>query len=134
MSQWDIIVVFSLVITYLPCFWFSGMLATARSIVEEFGNDKIFAQLFIPGWAKKCAGISFAAHYCFVLLIVTLMDWVYGLAAFGAGMIPFVLIPLPLLAKTYRGIYRKKALSMYKMAPDSGKIMLKMLKETQKIL
>ncbi|CAI1875288.1 Uncharacterised protein [Serratia fonticola] len=130
MSEFDIIVVSSLVITYIPAFWFLGMNVTAQSIAEEFGYDKTYVRWLIPKWASKCGGFAIAIHYCFVLLTLFLMNWVYGLAAFGAGVIPFILFPS--MAKMYRGIFRRGAFRAYKIDPASGKFLLEMLMKTRK--
>lgn len=130
MSEFDIIVVSSLVITYIPAFWFLGMGVTAQSIAEEFGYDKTYSRGLIPKWAGKCGGFAILIHYCFVLLILTLANWIYGLAAFGAGVIPFILFPR--MAKMYRGIFRRSAFRVYKMDSQSGKFLLEMLMKTRK--
>ncbi|MFZ1872187.1 MAG: hypothetical protein WAU54_05265, partial [Chania sp.] len=77
MSEFDIIVVSLLVITYIPAFWFLSMSVAAQSIAEEFGYDRVYAWGFIPKWASKCCGLAVTIHYCFVLLILTIANWLY---------------------------------------------------------
>lgn len=105
MSQWNTIVLSFFLVTYLPFFWFLGMRVEAGVFLKKNQLCNISVDALIPGWADICTKVFFSLHYCFFLVILTLIDWLHGLAAFGAGILVFIFLPLQ--ARSYAGIFSK---------------------------
>jgi len=70
--------------------------------------------------------VIFYAHYCFFLIPLTMISWLHGLAAFGAGVLIFGFTPL--LSCSYPGIFKRNAMRVYKNDPNAGRQLIKILK------
>lgn len=126
MSNWNSIVLVLFGITYIPFFWFLGMRSSAREILNRNNLYDTDPVALLPAWARTGTQLFLYAHYCFFLVPLTLLSWLHGLAAFGAGVLLFVF--LPLLSRSYSGIFKRNALRVYKKDRHTGKQLIRILK------
>lgn len=126
MSSWDLIVLSLFGATYIPFFWFIGMNASSKRILDKNKFYDVDPNVLIPKWAMRCTKLFFYMHYCFFLIPLTLISWLHGLAAFGAGVLLFVFIPLS--SKSYLVVFKKNAMRIYKQDPGTGKQLIRALR------
>ncbi|WP_264970352.1 hypothetical protein [Klebsiella variicola] len=108
MSDWNIIVLSLFSATYLPLFWFVGMRIASEDILRKSKFYEVDPNVLVPGWAKTCTTVFCVLHYCLFIIPLTMIDWLHGLAAFGAGIL--LLVFLPLFRKSY---YSGKAICLF---------------------
>ncbi|WP_435930073.1 hypothetical protein [Dryocola sp. BD613] len=130
MYDFDMIVVILFLVTYLPIFWFLGMGIASGQLVRLSGLGVLHARAFVPKWAQLCTKISFIIHYCVFLILLAMIDWVHGLAAFGAGILLYGFSPL--LDEVYLGVFKRRALRIYKKDPAAGKFLIRILQSIKR--
>jgi len=126
MYNWNLIVIGLFLVTYAPIFWFLGMSVASGQIVKCSRFHEVDPKIFIPAWALSVTKICFILHYCLFLIPLTMLDWLHGLAAFGAGILLFLLCPL--LNIIYLQIFKRHALRAFRTDPGKGRLMIKVLK------
>jgi hypothetical protein len=105
-SDWNIIVLSLFSATYLPLFWFVGMRIASEDILRKSKFYEADPNVLVPGWAKTCTTVFCVLHYCLFIIPLTMIDWLHGLAAFGAGIL--LLVFLPLFRKSYMPVFKAR--------------------------
>lgn len=126
MFNWNLIVMALFGITYIPFFWFLGMRSHAKEILSRNKFYDADPRALIPKWAQRCTQLFFYAHYCLFLIPLTMISWLHGLAAFGAGVLLFLFSPL--LSRSYPGVFKRHAIRVYKKDPGTGRQLIRILK------
>lgn len=126
MYDWNTVVVGLFLVTYLPFFWFFGMRMASSELFRHHKQYELNELLFVPRWALVGANVFFILHYGIFLVLLSIVDWVHGLAAFGIGVLLFIF--LPIIYRTYPGIFKTSAMRIYRLDPATGRLMIKMLR------
>jgi len=126
MYNWNLVVIALFGLTYFPFLWLIGMRTSAKEILFKNQFYEIDPRALIPKWAQISTQLFFYAHYCFFLIPLSMISWLHGLAAFGAGVLMFVLTPL--LSCSYPAIFKRNAMRVYKNDPKAGRQLIKILR------
>lgn len=126
MSDWNIIVLSLFSATYLPLFWFVGMRIASEDILRKSKFYEVDPNVLVPGWAKTCTTVFCVLHYCLFLIPLTMIDWLHGLAAFGAGIL--LLVFLPFFRKSYMPVFKAHAMRVHRRDPSTGRLLIRVLK------
>ena len=114
MSDWNIIVLSLFTATYLPLFWFVGMRIASEDILRKSKFYEVDPNVLVPGWAKTCTTVFCVLHYCLFIIPLTMIDWLHGLAAFGAGILLLV--------------FKAHAVRVHRGDPSTGRLLIRVLK------
>ncbi|HII0104998.1 TPA: hypothetical protein ACYX6M_001208, partial [Klebsiella variicola] len=60
------------------------------------------------------------------IIPLTMIDWLHGLAAFGAGIL--LLVFLPLFRKSYMPVFKAHAVRVHRGDPSTGRLLIRVLK------
>ncbi|HBQ1079191.1 TPA: hypothetical protein ACRRC6_004879 [Klebsiella pneumoniae] len=125
MYSWNLVVITLFGGTYFPFLWFIVMRTRAKEILVKNKFYEIDPTALVPTWAKTGTQIFFYAHYCFFLVPLTMLSWLHGLAAFGAGVLMFVFTPV--FFRSYLIIFRRNILQVFKKDQVAGRQLIRIL-------